>query len=180
MPLCSGSGQHRAPARPPVRPGANATISISRDSHYSAYARSCFHKLWIILALQYFFIAAKRHTAEVALRRGGAARAQAERFRRAPLQEGVCLRIAGVKRRKPGARGKREAVPPPELYLLVSIRRAHIVQLAGALDLAHTPVIAAKTLAGALRIARARVVTLAGTLVLACAGSIGGTSGRIV
>ena len=29
-----GSGQHRAPARPPVRPGANTTIKISPDSYF--------------------------------------------------------------------------------------------------------------------------------------------------
>jgi hypothetical protein len=30
----------------------------------------------------------------------------------------VCLRIAGAQRRKPGARGKRVAVPPPDINIL--------------------------------------------------------------
>jgi hypothetical protein len=42
------------------------------------------------------FIAAKRHTSPVALRRGDAARAQVERTWRAPSQEGVWPRIAAA------------------------------------------------------------------------------------
>ena len=72
-------------------------------------------------------IAAKRHTAEVALRRGDAARAQVERTRRASSLEGIAPAqregrkapedTAGRKAEEAAARGKRVAVPPPRAQL---------------------------------------------------------------
>ena len=72
------------------------------------------------------FIAAKRHSAEVALRRADASRASSERLRRSPLQEGVWVQIADrhfFSGRKLHPRGKRKAVPPPDsmLYIYISL-----------------------------------------------------------
>jgi hypothetical protein len=52
--------------------------------------------LWKGIFKNFFTIAAKRHSTEVALRRCGASRAQVERLRRASLLEGVCPRIAAA------------------------------------------------------------------------------------
>jgi hypothetical protein len=69
----------------------------------------------------YFYIAAKRHTYEVALRRGDAARAPDERIRRAPLLERVCPRITAAARRKLGARGNPIGCPHQSNILIFSL-----------------------------------------------------------